>query len=113
MAVKLGTPALLLFIWYLITIFRLSVQGAKQEEDLKMRATYAAISAGIIGIFVSSITEPHIMADTGLAYIAVLAGLTIAMRRQANFNLKIKLTKQFSKTKQPDLGTLTGTPDHV
>jgi hypothetical protein len=53
------------------------------------------------------------MADTGLAYIAVLAGLTIAMRRQANFNLKIKLTKQFSKTKQPDLGTLTGTPDHV
>ncbi len=83
MADKLGIPALLLFIWFLIEILKISLWGATHELELEFRAVYVAVFAGIINIFVSSITEPHIMSDYGLTYIAVLAGFAVALRRQS------------------------------
>lgn len=94
MATKLGVPGLLIFIWFLIGIFRLSLRGARQEQNLEMRAVYAAICAGVINILVESITQPDIMGDSGLAYIAIMAGLTVSMRRHATFNAKGKVATQ-------------------
>lgn len=78
---KLGVPALLLFIWCLLVVLSWSWRGARHEPDPELRGVHAAICAGMLGILLASVTEPHLMRDSSLAYIGVLAGLSVVMKR--------------------------------
>ena len=83
MASKLGVPALALFIWCVGMILLWSWRGARTEPDPRSRGVHAAICAGVLGVLLASITEPHLMRDSSLAFLGVLAGLTVALQRHA------------------------------
>ena len=83
MVSKLGVPALSLFLWCLGVVLFWSWSRATREQDPELRGVHAAICAGIISILLASITEPHLMRDSSIAYIGVMAGLAIALRRSA------------------------------
>jgi O-antigen ligase len=83
MASKLGVPALALFVWCIGIILRWSWRGAQTERDPRSRGVHAAIFAGVLGVLMASITEPHPMRDSSLAFLGVLAGLTVALQRHA------------------------------
>ena len=83
MASKLGLPALALFVWCVGMVLLWSWRGAQAEPDPRTRGTYAAIFAGVLSVLLASVTEPHLMRDSSLAFLGVLAGLTVALRRHA------------------------------
>ena len=81
MVAKLGVPALSLFLWCLMVVLTWSWRGARNEPDAVRRGVHAAIGAGILGLLLASITEPHFMRDASLAYLGVLFGLVTVLRR--------------------------------
>ena len=83
MASKLGVPALALFVWCVGLILLWAWRGARTEQDPRSRAVHAAICASVLGVLLASITEPHLMRDSSVAFLGVLAGLTVALRRHA------------------------------
>ena len=83
MASKLGVPALALVVWGVGMILKWSWRGARTEQDPRSRGVHAAICAGVLGVLLASITEPHLMRDSSLAFLGVLAGLTVALQRHA------------------------------
>lgn len=80
-ASKMGMPALSLMLWCLGLVFAWSWRSARTEPDLKLRGVHAAVCAGVLSVLLASVTEPHLMRDSSLAYLGVLAGLTVALRR--------------------------------
>ena len=83
-ASKLGMPALLLLVGFLGLIMSCSWRGSRTEQDPGLRAVHAATCAGVMSVLVASITEPHLMRDSSLAYLGVVAGLTVALKRHAS-----------------------------
>jgi len=83
MVSKLGAPAFLLFIWCMLVVLTWSWRGTKTEPDPILRAVHAAICAGIIGMFLASVTEPHFMRDSSVAYLAVTAALSVVLKRHS------------------------------
>ena len=81
MVSKLGVPALSLFLWCLWIVLFWSWHGVTKERDPEFRGVHAAIFAGIISILLASITEPHLMRDSSIAYLGVMAGLAIVLKR--------------------------------
>ena len=84
MASKLGVPALLLFLWCLLVVLAWSWHGARNESNAERRGVHAAIGAGIVGLLLASVTEPHFMRDASLACLGVLLGLALVLRRTAS-----------------------------
>ena len=87
-ASKMGLPALSLLLWCLGVVFVWSWRGARTEPDPEFRGVHAAVCAGVLGVLLASITEPHLMRDSSLAYLGVLAGLTLALLRQAGLSAR-------------------------
>ena len=83
-ASKLGLPALSLLVWCLAMVLLWSWRGARTEQDLEFRGIHAAVCAGVLSVMLASITEPHLMRDSSIAYLGVLAGLTVVLRRHAS-----------------------------
>ncbi len=81
LASKLGIPALALLLWCLGVVMAFSWQGARTAHDARARGVHAAVCASVIGILLASITEPHLMRDSSLAFIGITAGIVVAMRR--------------------------------
>ena len=84
LASKMGVPALALLLWCLGVVMLFSWRGARTEADAQFRGVHAAVCAAVIGVLLASITEPHLMRDSSLAFMGVAAGVVVAMRRQAN-----------------------------
>jgi len=84
MVSKLGVPALSLFLWCLLVVLKWSWHGARNETDAERRGVHAAIGAGIVGLLLASVTEPHFMRDASIAYLGVLLGLATVLRRSAS-----------------------------
>ena len=82
-ASKMGLPALALLLWCLGVVLVGSWRGARTEPDPEFRGVHAAVCAGVLGVLLASVTEPHLMRDSSLAYLGVLAGLTVALQRLA------------------------------
>lgn len=80
-ASKLGLPALALLLWCLGVVFVWSWRGAGAEPDPELRGVHAAVCSGVLGVLLASVTEPHLMRDSSLAYVGVLTGLAVAMLR--------------------------------
>ena len=85
-ASKMGLPALSLLLWCLGVVFVWSWRGARTEPDPEFRGVHAAVCAGVLSVLLASVTEPHLMRDSSLAYLGVLAGLTVALLRQAGLS---------------------------
>ena len=83
MASKVGVQNLRFFVWCVGMILLWSWRGARTEQDPRSRGVHAAIGAGVLGVLLASITEPHLMRDSSLAFLGVPAGLTVALRRHA------------------------------
>ena len=80
---KLGVPALVLLLWYILAVLGWSWQAAQRDQNPDFRDTHAAICAAIIGILLASIAEPHLMTGLSLACIGVLAAITVILKRYA------------------------------
>ena len=83
LASKLGVPALALLLWCLGMVMLFSWRGARTEQDARLRGVHAAVCASVIGVLLASITEPHLMRDSSLAFMGVAAGMVVALRRHA------------------------------
>ena len=81
LASKMGIPALALMLWCLGVVLAFSWQGARTGHDARLRSVHAAVCACVIGLLLASITEPHLMRDSSLAFVGIAAGLVVAMRR--------------------------------
>jgi len=86
MVSKLGVPALSLFLWCLLVVLTWSWHGARNEIDAERRGAHAAIGAGIVGLLLAAVTEPHFMRDASIAYLGVLLGLATVLRRTARLS---------------------------
>ena len=84
MVSKLGLPALLLFLGCLGMILFWSWRGARTEADPSLRGVHAAICAGLLSVLLASVTEPHLMRDSSLAFLGILLGLAVVLRRHAS-----------------------------
>ena len=83
MASKLGLPALALFVWCFGTVLLWSWRGVSTAYDPRSRGVHAATLACVLSVLLASVTEPHLMRDSSLALLGVLAGLTVALQRHA------------------------------
>ena len=69
----------------------MSWRSAKVEKSLKLKPVYIAICIGILAILIASITKPEIMVDGALAYISIMSGLVVALRRVGQEEMSITI----------------------
>ena len=48
--------------------------------------------AGVLSVLLASVTEPHLMRDSSLAYLGVLAGLTVGLLRHSSVPARAEKT---------------------
>ena len=84
MAGKMGVPALLLYLLMMVAILILGRRLAKSDAPPWVRVVGAASAVMMIRFWVSSITEPHLMSDHGVATIAVCGALVLLAARRAS-----------------------------
>jgi O-antigen ligase len=84
MAGKMGLPALTLFLLMMAAIFAMGRKLAKHDPSPWVRVVGAASAVMMVRFWVSSVTEPHLMSDHGVAIIAVAGALVcLGTRRSA------------------------------
>ena len=91
-AAKMGLPALTLLLWCLGVVLARSWRGARTAPDAEFRGVHAAVCAGVLSVLLASVTEPHLMRDSSLAYLGVLAGLTVGMLRHSSVPARAEKT---------------------
>ena len=82
MAGKMGLPALVFFLGFMVCVFAIGRRSARSHALPWTRIVGATGAAMMIRFWLASVTEPHLMSDYGVIVIAVAGALVVLSARR-------------------------------